>query len=737
MRQTFTLVFVFAFQLFLIAQPGQLDTSFGTGGKVRTFNPLGSYEASGIVIQPDGKIVLGASGGGIIAVRYNTDGTLDPSFGLAGMAHSALVNNVTDIQLQPDGRIVLLATSPSLPGVYVLRLNANGSPDVSFDGDGAAFIPLSGARIEAHALAIQPDGRIVLTGDFQNTANFFDRDIFIARLNSNGSPDTGFGTAGVVKRSIRLTDEAHDLQLQPDGKIVIAGSSGDQLNSDLDFLVLRLSPDGSYDNSFDGDGIVLTALLPGGYDEEAYALALQADGKILAAGVTTNYGRGGIVRYYPDGSLDPSFSNDGILFFPSYPASLETQIDDILVQPDGKILTGGRIRVLNGGIFNYHLARFLPDGTFDSDFGTGGQVSTDFAYQSDYLFGLALWHNRIYASGYAEFSPLGPYFIALSAYENNISTLYPAPYTLNGDATTLTPQAPGSNCMQLTPSAIYMAGTAWNNNQINLNQSFEISTKMYFGANDNGADGIAFVLQRAGTDIVGTAGGGLGYADSTGPSFIIEFDTYQNTAYWYDMSDPSADHLGFMSNGSPNHNPTGGTVLQAPFMLPNIENGLWNDVVFRWNAVTKTMTVTLMGSTYTYTGDIVNAIFGGNNMVYWGFTASTGSPLPGVTPNQQQVCIVSATSNLQGRAAMEPQLITRVQPNPSSGQFELQFNDDIAGRADVFISNSNGVVVERRSVNVTGTGRLEQFNLRNLPPGLYFIRVVSAKGTQTQKLIVQ
>ena len=213
-------------------------------------------------------------------------------------------------------------------------------------------------------------------------------------------------------------------------------------------------------------------------------------------------------------------------------------------------------------------------------------------------------------------------------------------YQMNGDATAISQM---QHCYQLTPAEIYKKGSVWNTVQVNLNQNFEVHARLYFGAHDNGADGIAFVLQNASLNALGEHGGGLGYSKMhdwfPGKSLIVEFDTYQNTEPWFNVGDPVADHIAIQKNADPYHVAWTGNSLAAPVAFAaDIEDGQWHDVRFSWNATTKTLTTTFMGNTYSYSADILNTVFAGNPMVYWGFTGSTGSPFNGVSPNQQMVC---------------------------------------------------------------------------------------------------
>jgi hypothetical protein len=228
-----------------------------------------------------------------------------------------------------------------------------------------------------------------------------------------------------------------------------------------------------------------------------------------------------------------------------------------------------------------------------------------------------------------------------------------AQYTPNNAATSIS-GATGATCYQLTPAAEYSKGAVWYSTPINLTQNFEVTTELYFGSEELGGDGIAFVLQNEGTGYIGNFGAGLGYhrfnaenpsmpLDVPGPvpSFIVEFDTYQNfDILGQQIGDPLADHIGFMSNSNAYH--TSASALSAPQPLNgNLEDGQWRTVKFSWDAQLKVMTVEitmssnpLVKQTFTYSGDIVNTIFKGNPSVYWGFTASNGS----FFPNEHKIC---------------------------------------------------------------------------------------------------
>ena len=192
-------------------------------------------------------------------------------------------------------------------------------------------------------------------------------------------------------------------------------------------------------------------------------------------------------------------------------------------------------------------------------------------------------------------------------------------FILNGNATV----QPG-NVFQLTPAIGNQSGSVWNSIQINLNNPFHFNIDLFLGCNNGGADGIAFVLQPISTSL-GSSGGGLGY-QGISPSFAVEFDTWQNSQY----ADPSYDHIAIQRNGILNHQSWNSNNLAGPVGFPpsnyQIEDCQWHSAVFMWDPATQTFTLDFDGysNVISYTGDIVNNIFGGNPMVYWGLTAATG-----------------------------------------------------------------------------------------------------------------
>lgn len=289
------------------AAAGDLDPSFGTDGKiVSDFGP-GSNSASALVIQPDGRVVAaGSTGSGDFGLaRYLLDGSNDLTFGTAGKVTTDLggaFDQAFALALQPDAKIV--AAGSSEPGgsccqFALTRYNSDGTLDPSFDMDGKVLTTFGGSS-RAFDVAVQADGKLVAVG---SKFDPFENGFALARYNVDGSLDSNFGTAGkVLTRLGGVADAAQSVVIQPDGKIVVAGAGG----PGNDFVLARYNGDGSLDPTFASTGAVATDF--GGFDR-ANDVDLQLDGKIVAAGVG-NSGFA-VARYRTDGSLDTSFDVDG------------------------------------------------------------------------------------------------------------------------------------------------------------------------------------------------------------------------------------------------------------------------------------------------------------------------------------------------------------------------------------------------------------------------------------------
>jgi uncharacterized delta-60 repeat protein len=252
-----------------------------------------------------------------------------------------------------------------------------GSLDLTFGAGGKVMMDFGGTE-EARGVAVQADGKIVAVGSTFDWGTSQGEDFALARFNSDGSLDSGFGTAGRVRTDFGGSDFASAVAIQADGKLVVAGGRSTWGAGDPgDFALARYNPDGSLDSSFGGGGKVVTDLQ--GADSAA-ALAIQADGKIVVVGGQRYGGSSSsydfaVARYDPNGSLDPGFAGVGYAVTPFTPN--DDAANAVVVQRDGKIVaagSAGRRTEPPFSVPDLALARYNADGTLDGSFGAAGKV---------------------------------------------------------------------------------------------------------------------------------------------------------------------------------------------------------------------------------------------------------------------------------------------------------------------------------------------------------------------------
>jgi uncharacterized delta-60 repeat protein len=301
-----------AFGLVRYAADGSIDSSFGSGGMSTT--AVGGEDLGGLLLQPDGKIVAAGSDGVAFGLaRVNPDGSSDTSFGSGGTVTTPITGLLYAATLAPDGKIIVAGGSA---GAFLLvRYTASGSLDTSFGSGGVVSTPF-GTDSRATAVTVQPDGKIVAAGVISPALNSYD--FGLVRYQANGSLDTTFGSAGIVTTDLGGVDTARAVGLQPDGKIMAAGSTGNSL------AATRYNPDGSLDASFDGDGKVTAAVQP------AAALVIQPDGKLVVVGPLGGQTYS-VTRLNANGALDTSFGSGGTVTGNGNFLALALQADGKLV----------------------------------------------------------------------------------------------------------------------------------------------------------------------------------------------------------------------------------------------------------------------------------------------------------------------------------------------------------------------------------------------------------------------
>lgn len=379
---------------------GTMDMGFGNAGKVYTAVGNGNDMLESVAIQADGKIVAGGYSSGIsatdfVVVRYLADGTPDNSFDGDGLVITDFGTNtldvINDIAIQADGKIVAAGYSgvafPTANYFFaVARYNSDGTPDNSFDLDGRTTTDIGTGNDRGLEMALQTDGKIVVAGASNNGTN---EDFALVRYLTNGSLDNSFDGDGKVVTAIGTGNElALAVAVLSDGKILAGGSS--YTGTDIDMALVRYTAAGALDNSFDGDGKLTYTLEPDPFqqaNESITSLAIQADGKIVVAGYSNNgvAGNNDLVnaRLSPNGVLDAGFSNAI-----SIVGGTREFVQDMLVQADGKLVLAGYVNAGTGNMFG--LVRYLPNGDIDTNFGTDGKVVTDIAINEDLIKAVAL-----------------------------------------------------------------------------------------------------------------------------------------------------------------------------------------------------------------------------------------------------------------------------------------------------------------------------------------------------------
>jgi uncharacterized delta-60 repeat protein len=391
-----------------VAAPGRLDAAFGNGGTVVTEFPSSYSGARALAVQPDGRVVAAGfahTDDSILSdfalTRYDARGVADPTFGDGGRVRTDFGGRFDEalaVAVQPDGRIVVAGASSDAAGsdMAVARYTGDGALDPSFDGDGMALLDFGGPSA-ARAVAVQGDGRVVVAGraDRPFGPGCCVADFALARLTASGAPDPSFGGDGRVVTDFlpgadNGQDAAHAVAVQADGRILAAGS-GVAGAASVDFAVARYRPNGTLDPSFGGDGRVTTEFL--GFFDEARDLAVGPGGVVVGGQSCQDPGTSdevcdfGLVRYTATGRPDGRFGRHGRVRT-DLGADVGEGVRGVAVQHDGRVVAVGDTQGPGGS--DVGLVRYRPDGRLDRGFGVGGVVVTSVSPATDEVGGLAL-----------------------------------------------------------------------------------------------------------------------------------------------------------------------------------------------------------------------------------------------------------------------------------------------------------------------------------------------------------
>jgi uncharacterized delta-60 repeat protein len=341
---------------------GNIDSAFGNAGKVVANIVSGEQEeALGVAIQPDGNIVVvgytgQAVGPSVIALaRYLPTGEVDTTFGIGGEVVSTVIGRAFAVALDtrgPELKIVVAGDDPNAEDMVLARFNANGTLDTGFGNQGHLTVNVAGSGDIASNIVLLPTGFILVSGGSSTGLN----NTGLARFDPNGVLDSTFGSGGKLVLNGRRLGEG--LALQSDGKIVLAGTLETAVSPATltVFEVMRLTANGTPDSTFGTAGIVDTPVSVRG--DAAFAVAVQPDGKIVAAGASSIQANANfaVTRYDTHGVLDSAFGNGTGMLTVDFFGSTDVA-ESVAVQPDGKIVAGGLAR---DNVDGYGVVRINP-----------------------------------------------------------------------------------------------------------------------------------------------------------------------------------------------------------------------------------------------------------------------------------------------------------------------------------------------------------------------------------------
>jgi uncharacterized delta-60 repeat protein len=389
---------------------GTLDTTFGGGiVSVHPGTSGFVDEGIRTAVQSDGKVVLAGTAWSsgtnespsFALVRYTTAGILDTTFGTGGTVVTPISTGdgqgrIHGLLIESDGKIVVAGTDGE--SFEIARYNSDGSLDTTFGTGGLVSVPQIGGHFsdgDAQDIAVQSDGKYVVTG--YSISETFNQAWPVVRLNHDGSVDTSFGALGVS--DIDFSDygdttaspQGYGITVQADQKIVVVG----QMNSiGNQWTVVRYNTDGTPDHTFGVDGIVSTTFASS--EQVAFQAVQQPDGKLLVAGCPLKNSTGDVsgfelVRYNIDGTLDSTF-NGGTPITAGFAGQIHATSFQVALQSNGKIVLGGTVEASASSIENFALQRYNSDGSLDTTFGKNGSVTTSFDETQD-AWGLSFWNT--------------------------------------------------------------------------------------------------------------------------------------------------------------------------------------------------------------------------------------------------------------------------------------------------------------------------------------------------------
>lgn len=603
----------------------------------------------------------------------------------------------------------ILATGISNNDFAVLRLLTDGTPDPEFGDDGVAYHDFNGTSDRSHAIVVQPDGRIVVAGETQINNQ---ADFAVLRLHPDGRIDSTFGTNGWTVTDLGTTYEFPNcLALQADGKIIAAGRKADVFQSD--FTMVRYHTDGKVDSLFGNNGIVGTNLRE---EDEVTSIAIQPDGQILLAGFASISAKGdfAVARYNPDGTLDKFFGEGGHIITDIEGVNASDLINAMVLLPDGKILAAGFANYFNlDGTADVGIVRYNENGILDPEFGVGGVSVTRFGSSTN-TYGLAVQPDgKILVGGVSNVFMEEKRWLLARFHSNGVLD--------EGFGTTgyTATEMPGNNgsvtALLIQPdSRIILAGYS------GANPDLDYTVARYI------AD---FILTQTVTAITcpGANDGSITIEASGGVApygYSIDGVTFQSENIFTNLPPGTYTITIRDSNGPGTTGSIGPIVITEPVIPPVEVTIVENDItiIVGSGGVTPYQYSIDGGDTYTSTNTFTDL----NDGAYFILV---------LDGNGCQVIYRVVLIDITATHDPVESLAFTISPNPTKAQVRLEMNNTAVEPLQMRIMDMTGRIVYTAAINETGPV-IRKFDLKFLDNGVYQVWLGNDKMSGTKKVVI-